>query len=414
MNKLVREVGNWVTEDRFWDRENELRNLIELLDEGANILITGQRRMGKTSLLHEVGRRLDSKYLCLQLDIQWRDSPADVIADICVAIRPHMNLWNKTKEIFRNITSATMGSIDSLRIEDLTIKIRDGLSSNWQDRGDSVIACLAESEKPVIMFIDEFPLFISRILKGPDYEITPERLRVTDLFISWIRATTIKYRGKLRLVLAGSIGLEPILRQARLSAGITTFTAFEVSPWDYKTASGCLQALANNYKVKFKDTAIESILESLGCYIPQHVQMFFSCVYDDCKRRNNMDCYPEDIHRLYQTSMLSTRGHAELSTYEERLKLVLGKEIMPLALEILTEAAVSGKLTLKAANILGDYSALEGQSLKDALIEILGVLEHDGYIQMKGEDYFFVSKLVRDWWRARFGFQFIPALERTV
>ena len=154
------------------------------------------------------------------------------------------------------------------------------------------------------------------------------------------------------------------------------------------------------------------MLELLDYCIPHHVQMFFSCMYDDCKRRNDMHCTQEDAHRLYNTNMLSTRGHAELSTYEERLKIMLGTELMPLALEVLTEAAVSKKLTLEAANILGTYFSLKGQELKDALREILGILEHDGYLKLEDDYYVFISKLVRDWWEARFGFQFIKALER--
>jgi len=45
-SKLKREVGNWVSGDKFWGREVEIQSFTELLDEGANILLTAPRRTG--------------------------------------------------------------------------------------------------------------------------------------------------------------------------------------------------------------------------------------------------------------------------------------------------------------------------------------------------------------------------------
>ena len=148
MDKLVREVGPWVDKDRFWDRENELENLIELLDEGANVLITAPRRIGKTSLIRETGNKIKDKYCCLQLDLQKSHSPADIITELSVATRPHLKLWKKTKEIFKNVISSAADSIDSMNINDLTVKFRDGLLNKWQNKGDRMIEAIADSEIP--------------------------------------------------------------------------------------------------------------------------------------------------------------------------------------------------------------------------------------------------------------------------
>jgi chlorite dismutase len=263
-----------------------------------------------------------------------------------------MKLWKKTKEIFKNVVSSAADSIDSMNINDLTVKFRDGLLTKWQNKGDRMIDVIANSEIPAVIFLDEFPLVINRLLKWPDNKITPERLKGTDTFLSWIRSITTQYKGKIRLVITGSVGLEPILQQAGLSHTITTFTPFELDPWDADTAVGCIKALANNYGMVFKQGAVDKMLELIGSYVPHHVQMFFSYIYEDCKKRNNIHCTMEDTKRIYNSRMLSTRGHAELSTYEERLKTVLSAEMLPLALELLIEAAVTGKLTADAAMIL--------------------------------------------------------------
>jgi hypothetical protein len=128
--------------------------------------------------------------------------------------------------------------------------------------------------------MDEVPILVSRVLKGAEYQMTPERIAATDQLMSWLRDNSLRYQGKIRFVLTGSIGFEPILRQARLSATINNFKPFVLEPWDAATAIGCLQALADNYGVVFQEGALERVTEHLASCIPHHVQMFFSHIYE--------------------------------------------------------------------------------------------------------------------------------------
>ena len=70
MKKLKRAVGNYVTGEMFWDREEDLDLITELLDEGAHILMAAPRRIGKTSLMREVANRIQARYYCLHVDLQ--------------------------------------------------------------------------------------------------------------------------------------------------------------------------------------------------------------------------------------------------------------------------------------------------------------------------------------------------------
>ena len=48
-------TGRWVSGDDFFDREPELCILENRVGEGNHVLLTGQRRMGKTSIARELG-----------------------------------------------------------------------------------------------------------------------------------------------------------------------------------------------------------------------------------------------------------------------------------------------------------------------------------------------------------------------
>ncbi len=122
----------------------------------------------------------------------------------------------------------------------------------------------------------------------------------------------------------------------------------------------------------------------------------------------------DDVDRVYNTKMLGTRGHAELVTYEERLRRVLGEKtlLVELALAILTEAAMRGSVSAREADLVGEELRLSDPA--DARREVMGILEHDGYLerQPSGDVWRFSVPLLRDWWKRRFGAGYQP-LSRT-
>jgi uncharacterized protein len=410
---LINVQGGVVTGDRFWDRDAEMAMFAEKVDEGAHLLLVAQRRMGKTSLMREAAERLKDRYICLFVDLQKARSAPDAVVELTLAARPHTGLFKRAKDLFRNMGDGMLNAVEEVDLAELGLKLRAGLTvGNWEGRADELLNILSEQPRPVLLLFDEVPILVNRMLKGDDFKITPERRAAADQFMSWLRKSSLEHQGRLRFVISGSIGLEPVLRQAQLSATINNFTPFELKPWDAKTAQECLVALAQNYGVDFEDAVPAAMTTKLGCCIPHHVQMFFSHVRDHCKRQDRSRCTLKDVTEVYDTEMLGTRGHAELTHYEERLKQVLGEGAFALALEMLTEAAVVRRLTEGACVALHDDYDFPECGVAEVQKEILWVLEHDGYLKPGPDGYVFVSKLLRDWWKARHGFTFTAILER--
>ena len=77
--RLKQAEGKVVSGDQFWGRDKDMELFAGRLDEGANLLLVAQRRMGKTSLLWEAARHLRSRYLCLFVDLQKSFSAADAV-----------------------------------------------------------------------------------------------------------------------------------------------------------------------------------------------------------------------------------------------------------------------------------------------------------------------------------------------
>lgn len=415
MEKLKQAHGNYVEGDRFWGREDDLRLFQKKIHEGAHQVLLAQRRMGKTSLMKETARLLNDSYTCLYVDLQKCRDSADAMVELSKAIYPHKKLWGKVIGAFSNIVSTILDRIDTINISEIGVTIRGGITSaDWSDKGDQLMAILASSDKPVLLFLDELPILVNRMLKGDDFTITSEKRGKADDFMSWLRKSSLQYQGQLRIVVSGSIGLDPILRQAGLSATMNNFPPFELKPWDETTAAGCLNALAKEYGITFLDDADKAIVRRIGCCIPHHVQIFFDSILEACERRKRFEFRADEVEGIYEKEMLGVRCQKELTHYEERLKTVLGPDLNTLAVEMLSEAAITGVLSRKALEAFRKLYSFEGYTGIEAQQEIISVLEHDGYVIPSNDGYVFVSNLIRDWWKKRNALFYTPVLDREV
>lgn len=413
MAKLKQAVGKWVCGDEFWDREADIELFLERIEAGGHLLLVAQRRMGKTSLMREVARRLEGDYTCLFVDLQKAKGGPDAVVELGLAVHPHKSLWQKARGALGSACTTALDRIEKIGGDDIAVTLRAGVTAgDWASKADRLLAIIAAGGKPVLLLLDEVPIMVNRLLRGADGAITAEGRELAYEFLSWLRDNSIRHQGKIMMVLSGSIGIEPVLHEAGLSATINTFEAFELRPWDKSVAQGCLQALASQYDLELDEEVAADMVDRLGCCIPHHVQLFFAQLRYWCVRAGVNRPVLADVETVYQEDMLGSRSHAELTHYEERLRLVLGAEAYPLALEMLTEASVVGRLTREALDALEGRYAPGEEPASGTEKHILWILEHDGYLRPDEDGYAFVSTLLRDWWRKRHGFNYTPVLDR--
>ena len=410
---LTKGGSNWVDGDRFFDREAELEALEERARDGTHTLLTAQRRMGKTSLVRELLRRSTDtgEFETVFVDLEAAMDPADAVAEIGVQTRPLQGAWDRIKGGFANLLQDVGDRFEELALADIKVKLRAGIDAgNWPQKGDAVFAALAASDRPVILAIDELPILINRLLKDDAGVTTPQGRRAADEFLSWLRRNAQTHRGRITMILLGSVGLEPLLEQAGLSAHANIYSAYDLKPWSEETAASCLAALAESYDIELSLEVREDMCRRLRCCIPHHVQMFFDKLHDRLRRAGRQHASPEDAEWVYLQEMLSVRGQVDMQHYEGRLETVLGRKGYPIALEILTETAVRGRLEDDTVDRYCTHFAAGIEDGVPSVEDVLHVLEHDGYLERQDSGYRFVSGLLEDWWRGRYGGNFRSAV----
>ena len=412
---MLRKGGsNWVEGDRFFDREIEIEALEERVRDGTHTLITAQRRMGKTSLVRELLRRLaeGEEFETVFVDLEAAADPADAVAEIGVQAKPMRKAFDRIKASFANVLKGAGGRIEELSLADLKVKLRAGIDAgNWPQKGDAIFTSLAESRRPVVLAIDELPILVNRLLRGDTDRITPEGRRVAEAFLSWLRRNGQAHRGRISMILSGSIGLEPLLQQAGLSAHANIFSAYDLKPWSEETAVLCLAALAESYEIDLAPEIRQQMCRRLRCCIPHHVQMFFDKLHDHLRHAGRRIAAPEDVEKVYLHEMLGVRGQVDLQHYEGRLETILGRTGYPIALELLAATAAKGRLDGDTVDRYREcYSARDEESAP-SVDDVLHVLRHDGYLNRQDGGYGFVSGFLEDWWRSRYGQHFVSVLE---
>lgn len=407
--------SNWVEGEKFFDREIELEALEERVREGTHTLLTAQRRMGKTSLVRELLRCLGKTddFDTVFVDLETAMNSADAIAELCIQAKSVQGAWDRIKANFANVLKGLGDRIDEIAMADLKVKLRAGIDAgNWQQRGDAVFSALASNERPVVLAIDELPILVNRLLKDKNDRITPEGKQEVDAFLSWLRKNGQEHQGQVSIILSGSVGLEPLLEQAGLSAQANIFSAFDLKPWNEYTATSCLEELSDTYRIVLPLDVRQSMCSKLRCCIPHHVQMFFDKIHHHLKRESRQKASLDDVSWVYQQEMLSVRGQMDLQHYEGRLKTILGKTGYPIALEILTYTAVHNYLDDETVHLYEKYFTTRDDVGAPSVEDVLHVLEHDGYLerQLDGTNRF-VSGLLEDWWKNRYGGNFKSTVE---
>lgn len=339
-------TGRWVTGDDFFGREVELAQLESLVRAGNPVLLTGQRRIGKTSIARELGRRMEAAgWTFLLADVQGATSPEEFVTEVAKAVYPLRPRWSRIEWPDRWLGRG----VEGFNISEFGIKFRAQVTpGNWRRRGETLFAKCAKHEQPVLFVVDELPIFLKHMLdkgNGPGVRH----------FLSWFRKVVQDLEATANppaFIVSGSVGLEWLARRIGASDRINHLHPYRLRAWSRDECVACFRRLA----------------DSVG---------------------------------------LKPSGQNDLAHYEDRLKDAMGRDGYTLAMEILAEASVQGAFTSQAESSLEQRYESTTDDVAKRITETIDILVYDGYIRDDSRaegigPYVFSSNLLKDWWRTRF------------
>ena len=119
-----------------------------------------------------------------------------------------------------------------------------------------------------------------------------------------------------------------------------------------------------------------------------------------------------DVDTVYRMELLGPPGQNDLVHYETRLKEGLDDDSYRIAMEILAEAATQEIFTPTARRCLEKLYAWVLDDASGRIGDVIDILVQDGYLETVDHGYRFPSRLLKDWWSARFRDHHTPLLQR--
>ena len=392
-------------ENEFFGRENELNSLIDKVTRGDHPSIFAPRRVGKTSLMRRAKKVLEEKgNMCFLCDLEGK-TPAKLIHELYKYMLESKDIKKTTitvsflKNFFINLAGKDLTDLEKISTLD---------SGQWSNLGDEILKILCNScpdGKRFVIFLDELGVMIHTMQKElPKESRRTEAHKEVKGFIEWLRSIRqVESTKKISLVIASSIGLHPLLKRLKLSADINDLTTFTLDAWEPEIAKESILALARGKKIEILPETAERMTEMIGWCAPYYVQVFFDSAYDNlfCKKREPHSV--EDLSKIYDKYLI--RGNdisPALSHMFERLAESLSEQEFALAKLILNKLAQNDGVTAKS-EIKSVKNKSKNKIDEETIINVLDILEHDGYIEAVDNGYRFLSNILRDWWRNKYG-----------
>lgn len=390
--------------DEFFNRERELQILLEKITRGDSVYIAAPRRIGKTSLMHKAKQCLeDQGHRCLFHDLEGYKAPSEWISKMYVDMLSDTNIKG-IKQIAANLLKNAATTLSNKDILDQGIQgILKGFldATQWRQNGGHLFQTLTEScpeGKRLVIFLDELAVMIQKMQEFQTEDCRHnEPHQDVDVFLAWLRSIQQRFPTKISFVVASSIGLPPLLGRLGLSRHMNAFVSFKLDAWTPEVAQECILALGRGASLQLSEEVIQCMIDLVGWCSPYFIQVLFDAVHDHCSGET---CTREEIQAIYEKYVIQgSAGNFQLNHMEERLRKGLPKKEYELAMKILSSVAQSGEGMQKNSF---DKICTDTTTSKDSLYSVLSVLEHDGYLEHKGSEWRFLSKLLRDWWSVRY------------
>lgn len=351
-------LGQPVTGEGFFGREDELNELEVKLKRKSSIIIPGPRRWGKTSFIEEFMRTHSDKMQFINLQIQGQNSIKqfnDTITD---------------KLISNNIISADkFQKVTSDYFHNLEIVLRNYFP------------------KEFIIVVDEISDFVLNIKAN---EGNQNAIR----FLRWLRY--LRQILRIQMILTGSINITSAIKYLKAEDSIGDMELMKLNRLSQQESTILFLSLLKNYNISVTDDALRFCNYKISDGIHFYIQLFADVVREKCKNNYTIDSIKE-ITKIY-IDLINTH-HPTLSYQKTRLdeiKLFQGQDII-CARRILSALSDDQKNFDYLFALIQEL--VEQSYEKKQLYDLLSRLCDEGYLLEDNGNYRFLSVILKDYWQ---------------
>lgn len=384
--------GGQIATNSVIGRDHLIRTLWSTI-ESQSLVITAERRIGKTTVMKKMEKEPLAGWLPVYQDLESCHSAHD----FAMAVYGEVDRFLGKKERFTRRTKELLTKLGGTEIGGL-VKLTNKADAHWKEiLTHSIEDLMNENDgKSKLLFLwDELPFMLMNIRDSKeDKEGVKTAMQVLD-HLRWLRQT----HEDLRMVITGSIGLHHVITSLKeksySNAPVNDMAPVDVPPLAPEDAARLATLLIEGEELTAPDkaTAAAAIAREADCFA-----FYIHHIVKGLKIRG-WEATPENAGRVVAENLVDANDPWQLLHYRDRIKTYYPshEETVILILDHLTsvqEIATLNELLsmLKGASQFDD---------REQLLRLLTLMERDHYLKRSPEDgsYQIRFPLIRRWWK---------------
>ena len=382
MDVVVINPGGRLPLDRIRGRAGLVAAIIDTL-RGQSVLLTAERRMGKTSVLRlvEDGLQRTEGFVAVHTSVEKVATPGEFVEVLGREILGRLPTSKRVSERIRGLAERVSGDMRAGPFT-LTAEAR----ASWKTSLEHLLRALDEHvDEVVVLMLDEVPFMLAK-LRDPE-----EAGEVLD----FLRDARHRYE-RLRMVLTGSIGLHHVVERLRAAAVVRQATndllLIDVPPLASEDAESLAHELLHAAGVA---PPAEDVVAHLVAAV-EAVPYYLHHVAKALQLAGDVELDRARVDQLVQDAIEDPHDRWMLHHYVDRLDDYYDDRA-DLAAAVLGAIAAGGPLHFDQleARLRGRISNLDQRQLR----QLLDLLQRDHYLRSRDGAYGFRLELVRRVWR---------------
>ena len=360
--------------------------------ERLSVVLTAERRIGKTQLIKKMEAEAPEGVLPLYRDLEPVWTPLEfvelVFRDVEAYLSPKARRTSRARQLLEHLEGGEIGGI---------IKFPKSVAPHWKTLLERTVEDLIEhQDRTVIFFWDELPMMLYNVKRRQGAEAAMELLDV----LRQLRQT----HDSLRMVFTGSIGLLNVIMSLQEEGysndpinDMKTINVPPLSPSDAEMLARRLLAGEGIQPGNPKETAraIAAAVDNVPFYIHH--------VVDDLKyREGGVD--EKAVQEIVNGRLIDAHDEWHMEHYRKRVNTYYTADRQTLALMMLDIVAIDGPLPFdKLFNLIKSRMEIADEEV-EKVRRMLTLLQRDHYIELEmDKTYRFRFPLIRRWWHLNRG-----------
>jgi len=389
-------VGGIPEPDELFGRSEFIGHLWKML-EANNILLLAPRRFGKSGIMRDVLLNPRAGYLPLSFELEDVDSPEEFVWRVTKELLAHDKiraLLAKTKKLPSAFWKWVKGNFDEAEFEGAKEKFKESIKEDWREAAKVMLMELEKTDETIVFLFDELPAMLDRIIEMQGEAVARD-------FLAWFRPIRLAQKDVLRrhrFIVAGSVGIDQILKRIGATDRLVDFTRLTVEPLDPIAASNLVDGLAATFALNWNPNLSAKLFELIGSPVPYFIHIFFAQL-GQLLSAERIKLTPADLERLYLERVLGPTCRHYFGHYSTRLQRY-GAGGQKAASAILR--AVASQVRISRPVLYDIYRKAHGRgSSEPGFDDVMADLEYDWYLRLDSDtnEFYFRLKVMQDWWR---------------